>query len=200
MIREAHSKKNQYKYQQSIPVYKSFRNVEHFWNDVWGFLTWHLTLSLHTCFIVGLWQYWFNSRPFKFHFLQDCLFLELWIQITSCYCLHLSIHGNAKISILLVYIHFTQIKYASSVTTNIFVANSIQGHGWNGRKIGHSLHSLLRLHNVAFYDNWIVFIILDWIWDMCCENLNAITRSGLLKVEGIGTELAVQSTRLNKAL
>ena len=35
---------------------------------------------------------------------------------------------------------------------------------------------------------------------MCCENLNAVTRSGLLKVEGIGTELAVQSTRLNKAL
>ena len=82
-----------------------------------------------------------------------------------------------------------------------FVANSVQAHGRNyGRKIGHSLHSLLRLHDVAFYDDWIVSIILDWIWDMCCENLNAITRSGLLKVEGIGTELAVQSTRLNKAL
>ena len=174
MIREAHSKKNQYKYQQSIPVYKSFRNVEHFWNDVWGFLTWHLTLSLHTCFIVGLWQYWFNSRPFKFHFLQDCLFLELWIQITSCYCLHLSIHGNAKISILLVYIHFTQIKYASSVTTNIFVANSIQGHGWNGRKIGHSLHSLLRLHNVAIWQlNYFHYLGLDLrhvLWKFKCYN------------------------------
>ena len=152
---------------------------------------------------MGLWYYWFNSRPFKFHFLlrlpiframnPDNKFLLSTPVYTWTY-------KNIHIAGLPT-IHFTQIKYASSVTTNIFVANSVQGHGRNyGRKIGHSLHSLLRLHNVAFYDDWIVFIILDLIWDKCCANSNAITRSGLLKVEGIGTELAVQSTRLNKAL
>ena len=53
MILKAHSNIKHDKYQQFIPEYKLARKVEHFWNDVWGFLTWHLMLSLHTYIYCG---------------------------------------------------------------------------------------------------------------------------------------------------